>query len=96
MSDFDSGGLNVRPEAQAMSVAYVKTFELYLDDDRYAVPTLHLVPADDAQAVLQFARRMIEENTHHRGVEICLSGERIEGLGTFAVRRALPESRDEA
>ncbi len=79
-----------------MSVAYVQTFELYLDDDRYAVPTLHLVPADNTHAVLQFARRMIDESVHHRGVEICVSGERIDGLGTFAVRRALTDRPDPA
>lgn len=76
-----------------MSVASVQTFELYLDDDRYAVPTLHLVPAEDETMVLRFAQKMIDENQHHRGVEICVGGERIGGLGSLATRLLPPEDR---
>jgi hypothetical protein len=67
------------------------TFELYIDDDRYSVPTLHLVSAADQAAALAIARRLVAESPHHLGAEICLDGERLVGLGVFAVRRAIPE-----
>ena len=77
-----------------MSAALVPTFELYLDDDRYAVPTFKLVVADDVRMALDAARRMLDECPHHRGVEICLDGVRLEGLGSLATRLLPPEVRD--
>src|SRR3954467_14528708 len=68
------------------------TYELYLDDDRYAVPTLHLLAAADEAGALRLAQRLLADSPHHLGVEICLEGERLAGLGSFAVRRAAPES----
>ena len=76
-----------------MRAALLHTFEFYLDDDRYGVPTLHLVAADDESAALAVARRLLEENAHHRGVEICLEGERLTGLGSFATRVAATDNR---
>jgi len=61
-------------------------FEIFLDDSRYAVPTLHLVPADDAAAARQIAQRLIEESEHHLGAEICFQGVRLAALGAFADR----------
>ena len=65
-----------------------ETFEVYIDDDRYAVPTLHLIPAEDEAIALKIARRLLQESPHHLGVELCLEGRRLAGLGSFAVRRA--------
>jgi hypothetical protein len=76
-----------------VSAPHLPTFELFLDDDRYAVPTLQLVVADDERAVLRAAQRMLDECVHHLGVEVCLDGERLEGLGSFATRRLPPEAR---
>jgi hypothetical protein len=60
-------------------------FEIYVDDDRYAVPTLHLVPADDEATAREIVSRLLEENAHHRGAELCFEGQLILGVGTFEV-----------
>jgi hypothetical protein len=65
-----------------------ETFEVYVDDDRYAVPTLHLVPAENESMALKVAQRLLAESPHHLGVELCLEGRRLTGLGSFANRRA--------
>lgn len=69
-----------------MSVKLRPIFEIYLDDSRYAVPTLHLVPADDSAAARQIVQRMIDESEHHLGAELCFDGELLASLGTFAER----------
>jgi hypothetical protein len=58
-------------------------FEIYVDDDRYAVPTLHLVPADDVADAREIVGRLLGENAHHLGAELCFEGELIVGVGTF-------------
>jgi len=65
-----------------------ETFEIFVDDDRYAVPTLHLIPAEDEAIALRVARRLLEESPHHLGVEVCFDGRRLTGIGSFATRRA--------
>jgi hypothetical protein len=64
------------------------TFEIYLDDARYAVPTLKLIAAPDGDAALRIAELLVEESHHHLGAEICQGGQRIAGLGSFADGRA--------
>jgi len=76
-----------------MRTQLLHTFEFYLDDDRYAVPTLQLVAADHHEDALIIAERLLEESDHHLGVEICLEGQRLAGLGSFARRFVPPESR---
>lgn len=65
-----------------------ETFEIYVDDERYGVPTLHLIPAENELMALRIARHLLAECPHHVGVEICLAGQRLTGLGTYASRRA--------
>ena len=65
-------------------------FEIYLDDDRYAVPTLHLVVADEPAMAFTIAERLLADSPHHLGAEICVAGERVAGLGTFATRYLPP------
>src|SRR4051812_31773732 len=65
-------------------------FEIYIDDDRYAVPTLHLVMAEDATMAIVIARRMVADSAHHLGAEISRSGHRVAGIGTFETRRLPP------
>ena len=65
-----------------------ETFEVYVDDDRYSVPTLHFIPAEHESMALKIARRLLDESPHHLGVEVCLEGRRLTGLGSFATRRA--------
>jgi len=76
-----------------MRAALLHTFEFYLDDDRYAVPTLHLVDSDDEPGALAVARRLLEESAHYRGIEVCLEGERLTGLGSLATRVVPSELR---
>ena len=66
-----------------------ETFEIFVDDDRYAVPTLHLVTAEDEAGAVAIAEGMVAESPHHLGAELCLDGRRIAGVGSFA-RRQLP------
>lgn len=63
------------------------TFELYVDDDRYAVPTFHLITAMSAAHAQEKAERILGESAHHLGAELRLAGERLAGLGSFATRR---------
>ena len=63
------------------------TFEIYLDDARYAVPTLKLIAAPDSDAALRIAELLIDESQHHLGAEVCQGGRRIAGLGSFADSR---------
>lgn len=67
-----------------MSVQLRPIFEIYMDDSRYTVPTLHLAPADDICEAQMIAERMIAESEHHLGAEICHGGERLAAFGTFA------------
>ena len=63
------------------------TFEIYLDDTRYLVPTLKLVAAPDEEGAIKIAQLLLEESAHHRGVEVCQGGQRLAGLGSYADRR---------
>jgi len=65
------------------------TFEVYIDDSRYTVPTLYLIAADEAGA-MEAAQKMLAESPYHLGAELCLDGRRLIGFGSFATRRAGP------
>ena len=75
-----------------MSASFKETFELYLDDSRYSVPTLHLIVADNERAAMETARQMMAANPHYRGAEICQEGQRLGGLGSFSTRTLPPEA----
>lgn len=59
----------------------ILNFELYIDDDRYSVPTLHLIAALDEAMALEMARIRLEESDHHVGVELWRDGRRLVVLG---------------
>jgi len=65
------------------SVEIRHTFEVYIDDSRYSVPTLYLIAADEAGAV-EAARRMVADSPHHLGAELRLDGRRLIGFGSLA------------
>ena len=48
----------------------MRTFTLYLRDDRYAVPTLAFVHADDEGAALVLALKRLGESPHHTAIEV--------------------------
>jgi hypothetical protein len=53
----------------------VQTYALYVDDDRYSVPTLLFVTANDDTAVRRIACEKLSE-PHHKAVEV-LEGEQM-------------------
>ena len=59
------------------------TFEVFVDDSRYSVPTLYLIAADEAGAI-EAARRMVVDSPHHLGAELRLDGRRLIGFGSMA------------
>lgn len=73
-----------------MTLPVKQSFELYVDDDRYAVPTLHLIFAWDRRAALEMANNLVEASAHHRGAELCQDGRMVAGLGSYA--RPRPKS----
>jgi hypothetical protein len=59
------------------------TFEVYVDDSRYSVPTLYLIAADEVGAI-EAARRLVSDSPHHLGAELRLDGVRLIGFGSMA------------
>jgi hypothetical protein len=46
------------------------TYEVFVEDSRYAVPTLHLIQAADEAAARLQAQRLLAESRHHLAVEL--------------------------
>jgi hypothetical protein len=63
----------------------MQTFEFYIDDDRYGVPTLHLATLADEGLARQIAETLLGDSPHHRGVEVCEGGARLFGIGTLSL-----------
>lgn len=57
------------------------SFQVFVTDDRYAVPTLHIIQAANPADACAQARRMFDESPHHRGVEVFDEGARLLALG---------------
>ena len=62
----------------------VRDFEIYIDDDRYATPTLFFVQVIDEQRAREFAQKKLDEDDRHLGIEVREAGVRLFGLGTLA------------
>lgn len=69
------------------------TFEVYIDDSRYSVPTLYLIAANEAGAIAA-ARRMVSDSPHHLGAELRLDGRRLIGFGSLARKGEAAEAED--
>lgn len=54
----------------------MRAFELFIEDDRYTVPTLDVVTPQDARRAVARAREKLEASPHCLGVEIW-EGERV-------------------
>jgi hypothetical protein len=76
-----------------MSATTRPMFEIYVDDDRYAVPTLHLVSANDESAARHVVDLLLSENPHHLGAELYFEGRLICGVGSFALTPRLSTAR---
>jgi hypothetical protein len=59
-------------------------FEVYVEDDRYSVPSLYLITAPSEARARAMAEEMWRSSDHHLGVEVRRDGERIFALGTLA------------
>ncbi len=59
-------------------------FEVYVDDDRYKVPSLYLITARNEARARAIADELWRSSDHHLGVELRRGGERLAGLGSLA------------
>jgi hypothetical protein len=59
-------------------------YEVYVDDDRYKVPSLYLITASNEARARAIADELWRSSGHHHGVELRRGGERLVGLGSLA------------
>jgi hypothetical protein len=72
-------------------------FEVFIDDDRYSVPSLYLIAVNGEARARAKAEELLNASNHHRGVELRRDGERLYALGSLAAPCALRgKSLDEA
>ncbi|HEY3797158.1 MAG TPA: hypothetical protein VGL58_02310 [Caulobacteraceae bacterium] len=76
-------------------------YEVYVDDDRYQVPSLYLISANSEARARAIVDELWRGSEHHHGVEVRRDGERLWGLGSLAegapmTRRSAPQSRGSA
>jgi hypothetical protein len=60
------------------------TFEIYIDDDRYSVPSLYLITAANEAGAREAARKLLRDSEHHLGVDLRSDGARLLALGSYA------------
>jgi hypothetical protein len=65
------------------------TFELFIEDDRYTVPTLEFVMVRDVARARELASERMFASSHHTGIEVRHCGRRL-----FQMSR--PNGRDDA
>jgi hypothetical protein len=61
-------------------------FEVYVEDDRYVVPTLRFFVVRDETQARTMAARLFDESEHHLGVEVRRADRRVCALGASARR----------
>jgi hypothetical protein len=66
------------------------SYEIFIDDDRYSVPSLYLITATDSARARAIAERLWQDSKHHRGVELRRDGELVFGCGTLGERTGPP------
>jgi hypothetical protein len=62
-------------------------YQFYVEDARYAVPTLYFVETVDDARATELAFRKLGENSFHLGVEVRKGDIRVVGLGSLRVER---------
>jgi hypothetical protein len=60
-------------------------FEVFIDDDRYSVPSLYLITANSEARARAKAEELLRASDHHQGIELRQDGERIFALGSVAL-----------
>jgi hypothetical protein len=78
-------------DAGSTTVA-MHTFEFFIEDDRYKVPTLELVQVRDADRARQLAAERLRASLHHQSVEVRTGNVRL----FFISRREAPRGADDA
>ena len=66
-------------------------FEVYIDDDRYSVPTLYLITATSEARARRMADELLIASNHHQGVELWVGGESVYAAGSLAAPAAVAE-----
>jgi hypothetical protein len=74
----------------------LRSFEIYVFDDRYSVPTLHFVSAKDEARTRDIARRILGESDHHLGVEVSEEGCALFLIGSREARQPAQEPMADA
>ena len=64
------------------------TFQLFIDDDRYAAPTLKILVGGDAAWARTSAKQALNESPHHVGVELFDGDRRLFALGSLRLAHA--------
>ena len=57
---------------------------VYIEDDRYSVPTLQFLSVGNLTQAKAAAERLMMQSPHHRGVEMRLEDERLLGIGSYS------------
>jgi len=70
------------------------SFEVFVHDDRYSVPTLQLISADDDFEAREAAQALLRASPHHLGIELWRGGDMIAALGACSERRRDAEGPD--
>ena len=68
------------------------TFELFVHDDRYSVPTLHLMSLAGLAVARTAAEALLSSSAHYLGLELCHDGEQILTLGDCPERSRTREA----
>ena len=71
-------------------------FEVYVDDDRYSVPSLYLITAQSDARARAMAEELLSSSEHHQGVELRRDGESIYALGSFGPSCQAGPDREDA
>ena len=62
------------------------SYEIFIDDDRYSVPSLYLITASDTGRARAVAERLWKDSDHHRGVELRREGVLVFSCGSCEAR----------
>jgi hypothetical protein len=80
---FTPSGPEGQPPEERGPTAPQQTFAIYVDDERYAVPTLYLLAASSEEAAMAAASGILHDR-HHLGVELWREDVRLMALGSYA------------
>ena len=62
------------------------TYQLFIEDDRYAVTTLRFLSVLDERGARDTAEKAMLESSHHLGVELYRDDRRVFGMGSLGGR----------